>query len=230
VHGPGIDEPLAADGGSELSYLHADGLGSVVRVTNAAGAVTLTRQYDAWGVLQAGADQPGYAYTGREWDPETGLYYYRARYYDPKGGRFLSDDPIGLGGGLNLYAYVANNPVAFVDPFGLQHSPGGPWHPEPPYDAVSCSWADECPTLQWKISQLSMMITAHKNWDKKHNTNRHEEEIEDLIRAIENCKAIYEAKCTPKPPKCGEDCVKVLIAIGAIIWVCVTKTPPVWAF
>ena len=61
----------------------------------------------------------GYAYTGREWDPESGLYYYRARYYDPKIGRFISEDPIGFGGGINFYAYVGNNPVRFIDPFGL---------------------------------------------------------------------------------------------------------------
>ncbi len=60
------------------------------------------------------------AFTGREWDPEIGLYYYRARYYDPKAGRFLSEDPIGFAGGdVNLYSYVWNNPTLFADPFGL---------------------------------------------------------------------------------------------------------------
>jgi RHS repeat-associated protein len=59
------------------------------------------------------------AYTGREWDPETGLYYYRARYYDPKVGRFISEDPIGFAGGPNLYAYVGSDPANAVDPFGL---------------------------------------------------------------------------------------------------------------
>jgi RHS repeat-associated protein len=61
----------------------------------------------------------GYAFTGREWDAETGLYYYRARYYDPKIGRFLSEDPIGFMGGANFYAYVEGNPLTLVDPFGL---------------------------------------------------------------------------------------------------------------
>jgi RHS repeat-associated protein len=94
VHGLGIDEPLAIDDGSALTYFHSDGLGSVVKATNASGAVNLTRQYDAWGNLEIGASEPGLSYTGRECDPEIGVYYYRARYYEPKIGRFISEDPL----------------------------------------------------------------------------------------------------------------------------------------
>jgi RHS repeat-associated protein len=126
THGLGIDEPLAVDDGVALSYLHADGLGSVVKVTNASGAVTLTRQYDAWGNLETGASDSGYAFTGREWDADTGLYYYRARYYDARFGRFMSEDPIGLRGGVNLYAYVDSSPVGRTDPLGLQATSGSP--------------------------------------------------------------------------------------------------------
>ncbi|MGD9630852.1 MAG: RHS repeat-associated core domain-containing protein [Pyrinomonadaceae bacterium] len=61
-----------------------------------------------------------YGFTGRERDDATGLMYYRARFYDPKLGRFISEDPIGFGGGdINLYGYVWNNPVSFTDPMGL---------------------------------------------------------------------------------------------------------------
>jgi len=60
-----------------------------------------------------------YAFTGRRLDAETGLYYYRARYYKPEIGRFLQTDPIGYEGGLNMYAYVGNNPIMWTDPFGL---------------------------------------------------------------------------------------------------------------
>jgi RHS repeat-associated protein len=62
----------------------------------------------------------GYAFTGREWDPETQLYYYRARYYDPTLGRFIGEDPIGFAGDVNFYSYVRGNPAGGSDPLGLR--------------------------------------------------------------------------------------------------------------
>jgi RHS repeat-associated protein len=128
VHGPGIDEPLARiDQAGTSTYYHADGLGSIVKMTDASANAIQTRQYDAWGNLEQGADQPGYAFTGREWDPETNLYYYRARYYDPKIGRFVSEDPMGFMGGLNFHAYALDNPVRYVDPYGLRECTPEEW-------------------------------------------------------------------------------------------------------
>jgi RHS repeat-associated protein len=70
-------------------------------------------------LLESGAaNDNAFQYTGRENDG-TGLYYYRARYYDPETGRFISQDPIGFAGGINQYAYVGGNPISFVDPYGL---------------------------------------------------------------------------------------------------------------
>jgi RHS repeat-associated protein len=117
VHGQGIDQLLAKVEGGVASYYVADHLGSIVQVTDASATVTLTRQYDAWGNPIQGATTSGNAFTGREWDSETGLYYYRARYYDPKVGRFLSEDP--MRDGNSSYSYVGNNPVSYVDPLGL---------------------------------------------------------------------------------------------------------------
>jgi RHS repeat-associated protein len=70
--------------------------------------------------------------TGREWDKETGLYYYRERYYDPMEGKFISKDPIGFKGGINLYAYVGQNPINYTDPFGLTMGKGNVPPMKPP--------------------------------------------------------------------------------------------------
>jgi len=67
-----------------------------------------------------------FQYTARESDTETGLYYYRARYYDQSNGRFISEDPIEFDGGKNFYAYVENEPTGFIDPRGLDDTPGWP--------------------------------------------------------------------------------------------------------
>ena len=123
VHGEGVDEPLAMEDGTGQSFLHTDALGSLVKVTDAAGTLTLVRRYDVWGRLEAGASEPGYAFTGREWDPEIGLYYYRARYYDPQSARFLAEDPLGFRADANFYRYAGDRPSGSTDPYGLQECP-----------------------------------------------------------------------------------------------------------
>ena len=88
------------------------------------GAEVASFEYDGFGnILSAAGDRPDisgrFAFTGREWDAETGLYYYRARYYDPELGRFISRDPIGFeSGDANLFRYARNSPIRFRDPTG----------------------------------------------------------------------------------------------------------------
>jgi RHS repeat-associated protein len=122
--GPGIDDVLSTqDAAGVATYLTRDHLGSVREHVTAGGTVTLRRSYDPWGSPVAGVSASGWDFTGRESEPEIGLHYYRARYYDPKVGRFISEDPIGLKGGVNFYGYVNGNPTNLVDPLGLIGNP-----------------------------------------------------------------------------------------------------------
>lgn len=80
-------------------------------------ALANTGAYDSFGnlVASSGSIVNNFLYTGRESDPETSLYYYRARYYDLSAGRFLSGDPVGFNAGVNFYSYVGNSPTMLVD-------------------------------------------------------------------------------------------------------------------
>ncbi len=129
VHGHGIDEPIAMIKNNQTYYYHADGLGSIIAITDANGNVVQRYEYDSFGNIIYQQDtsflQP-YTYTGREYDEETGLYYYRARYYSSELQRFISEDPIRLKGGINFFRYVKNNPIKFIDPLGLEGCGPGP--------------------------------------------------------------------------------------------------------
>jgi len=118
--GPGVDHPLSVTRALATSMYQADALGSITSLVNSSGVLTDTYTYDSFGNLtnSSGTTINSYRYTGREYDPETGLYYLRARYYDPNTGRFLNEDPIKFAGGINFYRYVDNNPLNFTDPTG----------------------------------------------------------------------------------------------------------------
>ncbi|MHC4620384.1 MAG: RHS repeat-associated core domain-containing protein [Planctomycetota bacterium] len=117
-------------------YYHYDGLGSVVALTDSAGNTVEKYAYDVYGaaIIRDTHDEirntssvgNPYFFTARRFDTETNLYYFRARYYSPNIGRFLQTDPIGYQGGINLYTYCGNNPIIFVDPYGLCAESGGP--------------------------------------------------------------------------------------------------------
>jgi len=123
---PGIDEPLSVRYGGQNYYYLTESPGHVVALIDGAGQVVETYHYGPWGETALGQSPPynTLAFAGRQYDAETRLYYNRARYYDPRLGRFLSEDPSGLAGGINLYAYAGNDPVNSTDPYGLEECNG----------------------------------------------------------------------------------------------------------
>jgi RHS repeat-associated protein len=124
IHGDVVDQLFARiSGGGTAAWYLTDRLGSVRDITDNTGAVIDHINYDGFGNVTT-ETQPSngdrWKWTGREFEGETGLQYNRARYYDPKTGRWISQDPIGfIPGDSNLYRYVRNNPIITTDPQGL---------------------------------------------------------------------------------------------------------------
>jgi|GEM_PF-5710559 len=123
----GVGQIGEIDKDGNIFYTHQDALGSTILVTNQFGAVVQQYEYDPFGQIigQAGLNDTSdtnYTYTNQEWDTESELYYYNARYYNPALGRFISRDTVlGQDGDIlsrNLYIYVKNNPLKYVDPSG----------------------------------------------------------------------------------------------------------------
>ena len=125
----GLDQLLVRDSSTGTDFVHTDGLGSTTTLTDSSGNVIERYRYSSFGQLQV--LNPDYTlasrlspripntYTGREWDSDAGIYFYRARFYSPFMGRFLSQDPLGYyGGDNNYYAYVGGDPINYFDPTG----------------------------------------------------------------------------------------------------------------
>jgi RHS repeat-associated protein len=139
VYGNYIDEVLTMDAGGNTYYYHQNALWSVEAITDGAATPVERYAYDAyggatvtdgtgtpvpqnaWGTPHSAISNP-WMFTGRQLDEETGLYYYRERFYDPVKGRFIQRDPDGYVDGMNLYQYVESNPINSIDPTGLDES------------------------------------------------------------------------------------------------------------
>jgi len=128
VYGAGIDEPACMIAGASTYYYHYDGLGSVIALSDSSKNIVGKYSYDVFGiptirgtqgeVRSTSAYGNPFLFTGRQYDAQAQLYYYRARFYSPVFGRFLQPDPIDYEDGLNLYTYVGNNPTNWIDPWG----------------------------------------------------------------------------------------------------------------
>jgi len=121
-HGQYIDEPLAMVRGGATNFYEPDALGSITSLSTSTGTISSSYVFDGFGnsIATTGNLTNPFRYTGREYDGETGLYFYRARYYDSMAGRFISEDPIRFAGSASFYIYTQNRPVNATDPSGLK--------------------------------------------------------------------------------------------------------------
>lgn len=183
VHGQWTDQPLATVSGAVATYYLADHLGSIVQLTDSTAAVISTRHYDPYGLPLGSTTINGFAFTGREWDSETGLYYYRARYYDASLGRFISADPAGFVDGPNVYSYVLNAPALNVDPSGRQSrgaltafgETGGLYPQQLPRPPGAKDWS----------------IYDHRTWDPK-SYQQLQEARQDVAKVRERNSVVHE--------------------------------------
>ena len=184
---PAVDQPLAMTRAGVTSFYQQDALGSITSLTSGAGAITDTYTYDSFGnaTASSGTTSNPFRYTGREFDSETGLYYYRARYYDPTVGRLLNEDQWRFSGGINFYAYVGSNPTNLTDPSGLLPKDNNNLQPKP-----------------WDFREIIIYMLN----DKKDNECRcwfetGKRSIAEIIDIISNVRIVF----TKESPDIGGD-------------------------
>jgi RHS repeat-associated protein len=120
LDGLGLDRTFARISSSDTTTFVSDALGSTRLLTDESGVAVAAYTYGPYGkASKTGTGDSSFQFTGRESDGAADLQYNRARYYSPEINRFISEDPIGLLGGINRYAYVEGDPISYVDPLGM---------------------------------------------------------------------------------------------------------------
>jgi RHS repeat-associated protein len=155
IVGLGVDQTLWRNSGGQSRSFYSDGLGSMLALTGGSGGIQTSYTYEPYGKpTPTGADATNnrFQFTAREWDGATGLQFNRARYYNPTWGRFISEDPIGLAGGANVYSYVGSSPPFLTDPMGLFLK--DLWHDF--IQGLHIAWNEV-------IKPLGVLVWEHKN-------------------------------------------------------------------
>ncbi|MGD2136899.1 MAG: RHS repeat-associated core domain-containing protein [Gammaproteobacteria bacterium] len=181
-----------------VSYVHNDHLGTPQAMSDETGKVTWRANYDPFGAAAVDEDPDGdristslnIRFPGQYYDQETGLHYNYFRYYDPSTGRYINSDPVGLGGGLNTYAYVGNNPLKYLDFYGLDSQMCyRPFYPIPQLYARHCF-------LEFSDGSSSSFDPdgTHEDpapdwWPKSCQDTEGEQDDDCLKRAMMKCKA-----------------------------------------
>ncbi|MBX9690640.1 MAG: RHS repeat-associated core domain-containing protein, partial [Candidatus Obscuribacterales bacterium] len=164
IRGNRLDEIFIRIDSSATSYFHQDLLGSPIAQTDDSGAVTAINKYGPFGQTDGSISAP-FGFTGQRYEPSLALYNYKARYYSPANGRFLQPDPIAFAGDdLNLYGYVGNNPVSWVDQFGLLNTS----KPKSKLPVVNSNktpgWTPNCPPLSLLPWDMSASMQKLQNY------------------------------------------------------------------
>ena len=170
-------ELISSDSEKARTYYHyaSDEMGSITHVIDAAGNVCNHYEYDAFGdfTLKEETIQNRFSYTGEQYDPITGLYYLRARFYNPVIGRFIQEDTY-YGDGLNLYAYCTNNPVRYVDPSGHVKLP--------------------CPEKEESVNKLKAVGLSDEQCDLLYNELRKDYDEKGTLNKINKTLEEMESK------------------------------------
>ena len=219
VFGPRIDEALELmDIGGGQYFYHQNYLGSTVALSDDSGSVLERYAYSEYGETKLVSGAGLYAialssvgnpfqYTGRRFDAESGLYFYRARYYDAEHGRFLQRDPKGYIDGMGIYQYVGSDPVNYTDPTG--HEKG-----DPDYD-----WMDDIfegppdfdPATEDDVFDTQDQEDAARDWEERQRQREDGPSIGERVRDWWEDKTSHNSS-TPSSlnaiePAPGEDSV-----------------------